>query len=176
MTWLLVGQPYFTKKAKVPQLGHIPLSAPPTQGSSQGWACPLPGKCSRGRAQGHWWGGPVVPEPNLLVPVLHQSDQTLQLGGARDDEVPLQLCEARGVFARIVEAVDEVHVDLRAGPGAGDQLAWKQRQGQPHFISQSQSGANESTSEISYLGISLWVVWEPPARPRGALRWSTNVA
>lgn len=63
--------------------------------------------------------------PNLPVPVLHQSDQTLQLGGARDDEVSLQLSEAGGILARIVVAVDEVHVDLRRGPVAGDHLAWR---------------------------------------------------
>lgn len=68
---------------------------------------------------------PVVPEPNLLVPVLHQSDQTLQLGGARDDEVPLQLCEAGGILACEVAVADEVHIDLRVGPGVGAQLAWR---------------------------------------------------
>lgn len=70
--------------------------------------------------------------PNLLVPVLHQTDQALQLGRARDDEVPLQLCEAGGVLACIAVAVDEVDVDLRAGPGARDQLAWRWGDGYHH--------------------------------------------
>ena len=87
--------------------------------------------------------------------MLHQADQTLQLGGAGDDEVPLQLCEAAGVLARIAATADEVDVDSRWGPGAGAQLAWEQGESHPHFISRSHSGANERTSEISHSGVSL---------------------
>ena len=100
----------------------------------------LPGQRSGARAGG---GGMALSSwPNLPVPVLDQSDQTLQLGGARDDEVPLQLRETGGVLARVVVAVDEVDVDLRRGPPAGAQLAWRQGGGHRRLVSQNPPGAN----------------------------------
>lgn len=71
----------------------------------------------------------MVPGTNLLVPVLHQPDQTLEFGGTGADEVPLQLREAGRELACIAVTADEVSVDLGIRSRAGPQLAWTEGEG-----------------------------------------------
>lgn len=65
----------------------------------------------------------MAPGTNLLVPVFHQPDQTLEFGGTGANEIPLQLREAGRELARVTVAVDEVCVDPGIRPTVGPQLA-----------------------------------------------------
>jgi len=66
---------------------------------------------------------------NLLVPVFHQTDQTLEFGGTGANEVPLQLREAGRELSCITVALDEVRVDPGIWPRAGLQLTCREGEG-----------------------------------------------
>lgn len=59
---------------------------------------------------------------HLAVPVLHQQNQVLQLGGANVHEVPPQLCEAGLMFALLAATAEEPRVDLGIWFGARTEL------------------------------------------------------